>query len=121
MLVRFFKRLRKLYQWFPIVWRDQDWDNYYLEVVLHYKLTRMYKFFTSEDAVTNWKINPLNKSLKALRICINILERRRSNFYVAICPDVYNSRDVLRSTQVEERDLKVLGRLIGTYLSWWWD
>ena len=121
MLSRFIRRIRNLIRWLPVIWKDRDYDHFYLEHMMYHKLVHMYNFFISEDAVTNWDEKGAAKSLKALRICITILDRRLNNFYVYVCPDVYDMRSVIRSHNIEMRDERLLGKLIGTYLSSWWD
>lgn len=35
---RFFRRIHNLYRWFPIIWKDQDWDHYFIWEILKTKL-----------------------------------------------------------------------------------
>lgn len=136
MIKNYFKNIKysikNLYKWFFIIWNDRDWDNVYIEIILHQKLINTYKFFTSEQAVTNWTIPEQQKSLKALRICINILQRRISDFYIGVLPDkTFDYKDELQTknyinyvesiAKIEERDQQLLGKLLSQYLSYWWD
>ena len=77
--MRIITKIRKIISWIPILWRDEHWDGSYMFNILEYKLTRMYKFFTSSKSVTNWDTH--KSELKALRICIEILKRKREDFY----------------------------------------
>ena len=38
----------------------------------------------SEDSIIDWSVYDQAKNRKALKICINILERRKSNLYIDI-------------------------------------
>lgn len=113
--------IKNLWRWFPVIWWDRDWDNGYIETLLYRKLINTYNFFVSEDAVTNWDVPEQEKALRALRICIVILERKRTNFYVDICSNQYEEHIIRRSFEIEDRDQKILGKLLGKYLSHWWD
>jgi hypothetical protein len=110
-----------IWDWFGTIWRDRDFDNHYIEVILHKKLLNTYNFFQSEYAVTDWEHEDSAKALKALRICISILERRQNEFYISICADVYDVEQIENIYKCERRDMEVFGKLLGKYLPYWWD
>lgn len=118
---RIFRKLKNLYRWFPVIWYDRDYDHAYIEHILYHKLVNTYNFFISDKAVTNWDEQHAAKSLKALHICILILERRLDNFYLKLCSDIYSFEETKKITGIETRDQKLLGYLLGEYLSQWWD
>lgn len=35
--------IKNIFRWFPIIWKDRDWDHYYLFKMLHFKLNKMEK------------------------------------------------------------------------------
>lgn len=37
--------IRNLIKWFPIVWKDRDWDHYFIFKMLEFKLKNMEKMF----------------------------------------------------------------------------
>lgn len=117
----FIKGIKNLWFWIPIIWGDRDWDHAYIENILYHKLVNTYNFLISDDAVSNWDVPEQDKAIRSLRICITILERRRQNFYVDLCANVYEEHIVKLSFEIEQRDEKLLGQLIGKYLSHWWD
>lgn len=41
--------VRNLIKWFPIVWRDRDYDQDYLYEMIHFKLSNMELFFKSKN------------------------------------------------------------------------
>lgn len=117
----FIKGIKNLWFWIPIIWGDRDWDHAYIENILYHKLVNTYNFFISKDSVTNWEVPEQAKSLQALKICIDILDRKRNGFYVSLVKDVFTNDNVKQIYDLEERDQKVFGKLFGKYLSYWWD
>lgn len=116
--------IKNLWRWFPIVWQDRDYDFYHIQKALHFKLKNTYNFFISKDAVTDWEYEESKKALKALRICIIILDRQLNDFYIMkLTPEGgFDSADEAKKVlAVEQRDERVLGALLGKYLTWWWD
>ncbi len=63
--------IENLIQWFPVIWKDRDWDHCFLYMILKYKLERMEKAFHSNKAMGLCS----NKEAKKMRLCINLLKR----------------------------------------------
>ena len=118
---RIIRGIINLWNWLPIIWKDADYDNYYIEAMLLQKLRNTYDFFISENAVTNWDEQEANKALRALRICITVLERRRSDFYINVITNLDDLKQVDNVLKCEQRDMKIFGNLFGKYLGYWWD
>lgn len=80
----------------------------------------MYNFFISKKAYTDWEESRAKKALKALRICINILERRTKYSY-----NDYNfpkgQKKYIGMSIIEDRDKEILYKLIEEYSEDWWD
>jgi len=113
--------IKNLIRWFPIIWNDRDFDNYYIEVMMYEKLRNTYNFFVSENSITNWDVPEQSKSLQALKICVTILERKQNEYYIMVASNLDNIREVENIRKCEERDMKVFGKLFGKYLPYWWD
>jgi len=43
--------IRNLWRWFPVIWKDRDWDHGYLSRILEFKLLSMYLFLNSDKTV----------------------------------------------------------------------
>ena len=41
------RKLIRLYQWLPVIWKDEEWDYNYLLDIIKYKLSRMEKVIGS--------------------------------------------------------------------------
>ncbi len=44
------KKIKKLIEWLPIIWKDEDWDFAYLLILIKYKLSRMEKIIGSNKS-----------------------------------------------------------------------
>lgn len=77
--------LINIIQWLPIIWKDRDWDHYYLFKVLEFKLSKMKKRFK--------KYGHTNNSLyiiKQLDECSVILKRLYEENYIS---EAYKEHD----------------------------
>ena len=61
----------KFIKWAPVIWNDEDWDHYYLYIILQYKLKRMEGFFNSDRAMASRGV----EEAKKMKTCINLLDR----------------------------------------------
>ena len=119
----FINSIKNLIKWFPIIWRDRDWDYAYIEDILLFKLNNMHKRFSNPDTThVDWNSKHAKPAFKALKLSIQILERRRDNYYT----DYWWNRgqedkDLMISSQLEQRDWKLFCRLMEKYLEYWWD
>lgn len=41
--MRYIRKIKKVIEWLPLIWRDEDWDFCYLLYLMRYKLQRMSK------------------------------------------------------------------------------
>jgi hypothetical protein len=119
----FINSIKNLIKWFPIIWQDRDWDCGYVEEMLLFKLNNMYKRFSDPNATcVNWELEHAKNALKALKICVIILERRKNDWYT----DYWYNRgqensDLHLSDQLEQRDWRIFCQLLNQYFPQWWD
>ena len=117
--------IKNLWKWFPIIWNDRDWDHAYIEYLLLTKLQSMYNRFSDpHKTYVDWNTKHAAKALKALRICITILERRRSSFYVGLWDsdkEELTDEIMIKVDYTEQRDWKLLHKLMEQYMEYWWD
>jgi hypothetical protein len=59
-----------LIKWFPIIWKDRDWDFYFIFVLLHRKLKNMEKHIRSYSHHTNSE-----KDADQIKLCVDLLKR----------------------------------------------
>ena len=123
MINRFIQGIKNLIYWFPIIWKDRDYDHAFIEYMLEHKYKAMYKRFSDPNATyVNWETIQDAKALKALKICLIILERRQEEFYIMRLYDKYFDNNIIRDVaSIEDRDWRLLNRLTEKYMLYWWD
>lgn len=71
---KFFKRLKKIYDYIPLLWEDEDWDHDYLTKMLRYKLTRMAKCIKDNNYV-----EANNRIAKQINYAVFLIDRFDNN------------------------------------------
>lgn len=72
----FFRQIGRILEYLPIIWRDRDFDHYYLFKLMEYKLGRMEKYFIDSTICSdNVKI------AKQIMICKTLIKRIADDNY----------------------------------------
>ena len=43
------KGIKNLWKWFPVIWKDRDWDNYFIFEALKFKLKNTANYLVKHD------------------------------------------------------------------------
>ncbi len=73
--------IENLIIWFPIIWKDRDFDYAYLLDIAIFKTKKMLSFFESKKCMTDWNEEYSKKDLDALKKLIPLLEYIRDEKY----------------------------------------
>lgn len=113
------RSLYNLLYYFKVIWDDRDWDYVYMEDLTLAKFRKAYKFRTTSE----WYMASVGdeKDNQALRICINILERRTGNWYVELWSKDSLKYNALVTDALEERDWRNYCRIVEKWQRHWWD
>lgn len=72
----FIKRIKNLIRWFPIIWKDQDWDDHYIWEILKFKLKNQAEYIGYHDRHVNAK-----RDVEIMMLCVRLIEKIQEEFY----------------------------------------
>lgn len=75
-LKRFFRRIYNLYRWFPIIWKDQDWDDYYIWEILKFKLSNQSEYIGRYDRHMSAK-----RDAEIMMTCVRLINKIQTEYY----------------------------------------
>lgn len=64
------KGIKNLWKWFPIVWKDRDWDDSYIFDALKFKLKNTADYFEKTNSFAGWE-----DEVKYIRICERLIDK----------------------------------------------
>jgi hypothetical protein len=67
---------RNLWKWFPLIWKDRDWDNHFIFEVLKFKIKNTANYTEKKQRFVGWE-----KEVKYMRICETLIDRIQSEYY----------------------------------------
>ncbi len=118
--------IKSLIRWFPIIWKDRDWDWVFLAKIMEFKLRGMSKNFKECGHHTRSE-----KDAYQTLLCAALLKRLINDTYFEDLggdePNWYQLPEYKRkwiikhSQNMQKEDLRFLGEILGKYMLHWWD
>lgn len=78
--------VKNLWRWFPLIWKDRDWDDYYIWVLLEKKLTNQANYIGGRGIHLN-----AHRDAERMRTCVKLMERIREEYYYSEYVDYHKS------------------------------
>ena len=83
----FFTSVGNLIKWFPVIWKDRDWDDHYIFEVFKFKLEKQAKYIKEKGFHTNSELDA-----KRMMLCVKLMEKIQEDFYTMEYMD-YEDKD----------------------------
>lgn len=140
MIKDIYKGIKNIIKWMPLVWRDRDWDYHYFLQIMKFKLNNMNKELKNSEFLAYTD----TKAIKALKICVNLLDRLDKDEYndnsiyklMDKIPNVWDrdkdyehpkgyhrafKREIDKAFNLRQKDKEYFNELFKKYLDTWWD
>ena len=99
-LRNFFKSIHNLIIWFPVIWKDRDYDYVYIYDVLQMKLNKQAQFMKK----SNYTESSL-RDAELMLTCVNLIELIKTEHYIDELTDlVYDVRNCDEDTISKQLD-----------------
>lgn len=73
---QFFKRIYNLIRWAPIIWKDEDWDDFYIFEILKFKLKNQAEYIGYHDRHMSAK-----RDAEIMMLCVCLIEKVQDEYY----------------------------------------
>lgn len=88
--------IKNLIYWFPIIWKDRDWDDHYIFEILQHKLTAQANYIGRRDFHTRAQLDA-----KRMRLCVKLIKKVQEEDYTMEYMDY--AKDRVWFTDCEDR------------------
>ena len=65
-----YMRFYNLYRWLPIIWKDRDWDDWYIFTILQTKLKHQAEYIGTKDRHTRAQYDA-----QRMLTCVRLIEK----------------------------------------------
>ena len=106
-----------LIRWFPVIWRDRDWDWVHLSEILEFKLRSQ-----ATNELKYGRHKGSGRDARNMLICAELCRRLINEEEFARLERVWDTKHARRySEKISEHNNKLLGKIIGSHLREWWN
>jgi len=85
---KYFKQgVKNVWYWFPIIWKDRNWDSHYIYEILKHKLKAQADYIGAKDRHTRAQQDARN-----MRICVKLMQKVQEEEYVMEYMDYHKDR-----------------------------
>jgi len=76
---KYFKQgVKNLIYWFPVIWKDRNWDQYFIYEVLKHKLKAQANYIGAKDRHTS-----AQRDARNMRICAKLIQKLQHDDYTS--------------------------------------
>jgi hypothetical protein len=83
----FVRGIKKLWYWFPIIWKDRDWDTHFIYQVMKHKLKAQAKYISDSDRHTR-----AQQDARRMTICVKLIQLCQDETYAMEYMDYHKDR-----------------------------
>ena len=73
---QFFRNIYNLIRWFPIIWKDRDWDDHFIFEILKFKLKNQAKYIGYYNRHLSAK-----RDAEKMMLCVRLIEKIQDESY----------------------------------------
>ena len=94
---KYFKQgIKNIWYWFPVIWKDRDWDGHYIFEILQHKLVAQANYIGKRDFHTRAQLDA-----KRMRLCVKLIKKVQEEDYTMEYMDY--AKDRVWFTDCEDR------------------
>jgi hypothetical protein len=116
---QFFERFRHLIHWYPIIWRDRDWDYYFIYEILKHKLINTEKYIRKKG-IHMYNNQDADSILKAIEMIEKVQTEYHLDKYMSEATD-WTKEGINKATADHDKAKKELFNYLNNNIEKWWD
>jgi hypothetical protein len=110
--------VKNLYKWFWIIWKDRDWDHYYIFEVLKFKLEKQ-----ASHLAENGFHNNAQRDAELMMTCVRLIDKLQNEYYYdELCKSGVRSSEAVKNVIAKHKKAKrLLFKIMNDRIEEWWD
>jgi hypothetical protein len=73
---QFFRNIHNLIRWFPIIWKDRDWDDHFIFEIFKFKLKNQAEYINKRGIHLSAK-----RDAEKMMLCVRLIEKIQDEYY----------------------------------------
>jgi hypothetical protein len=80
------RSIKNLWKWLPIIWKDRDWDHFYIYEIIEFKLRKQANYISTMDRHTR-----AQEDARDMLICAELINKVKDGYYDSEYMDYHKS------------------------------
>jgi len=112
------KQVRNVLRWIPIIWRDRDWDYYFIYEILKQKLKHVEQHTAKHGHYFNSE-----GDAESLRIAIEMIEKVQHEYHIDkyLSGGEWDHNGMVQSMEDHDKARQELFQYLSDNIEKWWD
>lgn len=103
----FIEGVKNLWKWFPVIWKDRDWDTFFIYEIIRIKLNNQANYIGYHDRHTRAK-----RDSELMKLSARLIERCQNEFYDLEYMDYHDTKYDFVPTDETEQWYKMEDKLV---------
>lgn len=110
--------IKNLYKWFPVIWKDRDWDYYYIYQVLKFKLEKQASHLNKYGYHVN-----AGRDAELMMTCVRLINKlQNEEYYERYYDSTPMSTELMYECQAQhDKAKRLLFHILSERIDSWWD
>ena len=110
--------VKNLYKWFWVIWKDRDWDHYYIFQILKFKLEKQAKHLTEVGYHES-----AQREAERMMTCVRLINKlQNEDYYEEMYQHKKLTSEIVSKYQVKHNKAKrLLFKILEERIEEWWD
>jgi len=113
------KQLRKLIRWIPVIWKDRDWDYYFVYEILKQKLIDTENYIR-KDGVHMFNNEDADSILKAIELINKVQTEYHLDKYLSEATE-WTTEGMNKAAKDHNKARRELFKHLNNNIEKWWD
>ncbi len=114
-----YRRVKHIIRWIPVLWKDRDWDYYYIFEILKTKL----KFQSEHFRKHGYHVSS-ERDAERMELCIRLIDKVQNEYYLdeqLMKKDPIIDKDIENAIRKHDKAKKLLFNILENNIESWWD
>ncbi len=110
--------VKNLYKWFWVIWKDRDWDHYYIFEILKFKLEKQAKHLGERDWHESSK-----RDAEIMMTCVRLIDKiQNESYFDELYDSDQKSPEAIKIVIDRHNKAKrLLFKIMNDRIESWWD
>ena len=107
--------IKNLWKWFPLVWKDRDWDDHFIFEALKFKIRNTARYIKKNDRYVGCE-----RDVQIMMTCVRLIEKIQNQFYEMEYTDFMDQKFSIErkeNSDLSELKIETLSENLSEYFS----